>query len=364
MDIHGGNLDIIEKTYNIKKEDIIDFSDNINPLGASKVLKDNIENIYDLLNIYPDEKYENLRKAISEYTNSDFNNIIVGNGASELISGLIKAVRPRNSLLILPTYSEYEKELLKVKSEISYFKVLEEDDFKLNIDKLIRRINSDVDLLVFCNPNNPTGQLTSFEEVRKLLVHCKNKNTIVLLDETYVEFSKESTGATSLVKEFENLFIIRGTSKFFAISGLRLGYGLNSNNTLKGKILNGLSPWNVNIVADYFGQLIFTDKEYIKDSINLCNSEYVKIKDFFKGVDEVKMFESDTNFVLFKILSYKFTATGLFEYMLKEGILIRNLTESKGLSNLYFRICIQKPEDNDKFLKCFSEFLKTVNSSK
>ncbi len=361
MDIHGGNLDIIEKTFNIKKENIIDFSDNINPLGASRVLKDNINNIYDLLNIYPDENYENLRKAIGEYTKNDFENILVGNGATELISGLIKALSPKKSLIILPTYSEYEKELKKINSEITYFDVLEVDDFKLNINNLLSSITSDIDLLVFCNPNNPTGYLTSVTEVKKILEHCKKTNTTVLLDETYVEFSKESTGSTSLVKGYPNLFVIRGTSKFFAISGLRLGYGLTSNPTLREAVLNSLIPWNVNIVADYLGQLVFTDKIFIDDSINLCKAEYKKFEDFFSNINEIKMFESDTNFILFKILSDNFSAKDIFEYMIKEGLLIRNLTHSKGLSDKYFRICIQKPIDNDKFLVCLKKFLTNFN---
>ncbi len=360
MDIHGGNLNVIEKKFNIQKENIIDFSDNINPLGASKLLKENMDNIYDLLNIYPDENYEKLRKAIGEYTKTNFENIIVGNGATELISGLIKAVSPNKSLIILPTYSEYEKELKKINSDISYFDVLESEDFKLNIDNLINTITKEIDLLVFCNPNNPTGYLTNISDLRIILEHCKTTNTTVLLDETYIEFSKESTGATSIVSDFDNLFIIRGTSKFFAISGLRLGYGLCSNTLLKEKVLKTLIPWNVNIVADYFGQLIFTDKSFIEESISLCNAEYKKIIDFFNTIPEIKVFESSTNFILFKILSSKFNANDLFEYMIKEGLLIRNLTHSKGLSDKYFRICLQTSENNDKFLKCFKEFLIQV----
>ncbi len=358
MDIHGGNLDIIEKTFNVRKENIIDFSDNINPLGASKLLKDNITNVYDLLNIYPDENYENLRKAIGSYTNTSYENIIVGNGATELISTLIKAVNPSKSLIILPTYSEYEKELKKVNSEIAYFDVLEKDDFKLDIENLINTIASDTDLLVFCNPNNPTGYLTTINEVDKILKHCKKTNTVVLLDETYVEFSTESTGATSIVSNYDNLFVIRGTSKFFAISGLRLGYGLTSNTELKSKVINTLIPWNVNIVADYLGQLVFSDEAFIKSSIDLCNAEYNKIKNFFDNVNTIKMFKSDTNFILFKILSDNFTANDIFNYMIKNEILIRNLTYSKGLSEKYFRICLQTPEHNDKFLRVMDEFLE------
>ncbi len=357
MDIHGGNLDLIEKLYNINKNEIIDFSDNINPLGASTRLKENFNNIYELLNLYPDENYTDLRLSISKYTNTNYENTIVGNGATELISALIKAVNPKNSLIILPTYSEYEKELNKIKSNISYFDVLEENLFKLDVEQLISTITENTNLLVFCNPNNPTGYLTKKEDVEKILNHCKKTNTFVLLDETYVEFSTESTGATSLVEAFDNLFIIRGTSKFFAISGLRLGYALTSSNLLKEKVTNTLIPWNVNIVAEYLGQLVFSDEEYIKNSISLCNSEYTKIKNFFDTIECIQMFESNTNFVLFKILTDEFNASDVFDFMIKNNILIRNLTNSKGLSEKYFRICIQKPEHNDLFLKHFKRFL-------
>ncbi len=357
MDIHGGNLDLIEKIYNVNKNDIIDFSDNINPLGASTRLKENINNIYDLLNIYPDEDYTDLRLSISKYTNCNTDNILVGNGATELIAALIKAVNPKNSLIILPTYSEYEKELKKINSNISYFDVLEEHYFQLDVENLTSTITENTNLLVFCNPNNPTGYLTKKDDVKKILNHCKKTNTIVLLDETYVEFSKESTGATSLVQSYDNLFVIRGTSKFFAISGLRLGYALTSSQLLKEKVLKTLVPWNVNIVAEYLGQLVFSDEDFIKNSIALCSNEYKKIKNYFDTVDCIQMFESDTNFILFKILTEDFKATDLFEFMIKNNILIRNLTNSKGLSEKYFRICIQKPEHNDLLIKHFQTFL-------
>ncbi len=360
MDIHGGNLDVIEKLFNVSKNDIIDFSDNINPLGASNRLKENISNIYDLLNLYPDETYTDLRLSISKYTNCNADNILVGNGATELISALIKAVNPKNSILILPTYSEYEKELKKVNSNIIHFDVTEDNDFKLNVEDLLTKITPNIGLLVFCNPNNPTGYLTPSTQVKKILKHCKQTNTVVLLDETYVEFSKESTGATSLVESYDNLFIIRGTSKFFAISGLRLGYGLTSSQSLIEKVKTTLIPWNVNIVAEYLGQLVFSDDEFINNSISLCTKEYLKIKDYFNTVDCIHMFESDTNFILFKILSEAFNTNDLFEHMIKHNILIRNLSNAKGLSEKYFRICIQKPEHNDLFINQFKAFLNNL----
>ncbi len=357
MDIHGGNLDFIEEHFNINKNDIIDFSDNINPLGAPPIIKKRMDELYSLLNVYPDENYKKLKTAIASYTNTLADNILVGNGATELISALIHSLKPKKSLIILPTYSEYEKELIKENSLINYFEVTENDDFKLNTKKLLEHLTPDIELLIFCNPNNPTGYATPTSELEEILVHCEKNNTVVLLDETYVEFSKNNKGATPLVEKYTNLFIIRGTSKFFAISGLRLGYAICSNEDILNRVSGLLIKWNVNVVAEFLGQLIFTDTDFINKSIELRNNEYAKFKNYFSKIDKIKMFESDTNFILFKILSDDIDLEKLFIYMLENNILIRNLTFSKGLSSKYFRICIQKPEDNDKFLNCLSNFM-------
>lgn len=364
MDIHGGNLDYISNTYNIDKTKIIDFSNNINPIGTSSSIKNNIDGIYNFFNIYPDENYLELRKSIGDYTKTSFNNIVVGNGATELISILIKIINPKNSLIILPTYSEYEKELNKINANIEYYDIFVENknsDFKLDINNLIKKIKPNIDLLIFCNPNNPTGFLTKSLEVKKLLEHCKKTNTKMLLDETYVEFSVENFGATKLINDFDNLFIIRGTSKFFAISGLRLGYGITSDVALLTNIKKALIPWNVNIIAEHFGKLIFKDTEYINSSITLINNEYKRYKNFFNNISSIKMFESDTNFILFKIESNNFTSDELFAYMIKRNILIRNLSNSKGLSKKYFRVCIQTPKHNDLFFNHFIDFLNLYN---
>ncbi|MGN1317390.1 MAG: pyridoxal phosphate-dependent aminotransferase, partial [Lachnospirales bacterium] len=229
--LHGGDLDEISRIYNINKEDIINFSGNVNPLGLPKSVKEAIINKVDNITNYPDTEYLSLRKAIGNYTKCDFENIIVGNGSTELISGFIKFVKPKSAVVISPAYSEYLKEIKAQGADCVLYELKENEDFVLNIKGLFNVINENTDLLVICNPNNPTGSYITEDNLRVILNYCKKFNVKVMIDETYVEFSDRhiKVSAIGLIKDFDNLFIVRGTSKFFACPGVRLGYGICKN---------------------------------------------------------------------------------------------------------------------------------------
>ena len=133
---HGSDLEKIEAVYGIKKEDIISFSANVNPLGISYKLHKELASHIDAITTYPDREYTNLRKCIADYTRTDFRNILVGNGSTELISLVIQILKPSKALIIGPTYSEYEHEISLQGGRSHYFRLHETDDFKLNIDSL------------------------------------------------------------------------------------------------------------------------------------------------------------------------------------------------------------------------------------
>ncbi|MCX0405003.1 pyridoxal phosphate-dependent aminotransferase, partial [Clostridium perfringens] len=269
---HGANLFDLSNELGINKKDIKDFSSNINPFGASKKAKDAILNNIDMVSIYPDPKYTDLKESISQYCHCKKENIIVGSGATELISSFISVINPKKALLLSPSYSEYESELEKINCEITKFFSKEEDNFKIDVNKLIDSINSSkFDLVIICNPNNPTGFAFSKDEISLLL---KNTSSIFMVDETYVEFTEpEIYSSTPLVDIFNNLFVIRGTSKFFSTPGIRLGYGLISNKEIKKSMVEKLDLWNINIFATTMGEIMFKDKEYILSNTSKLKEE-------------------------------------------------------------------------------------------
>lgn len=347
---HGANLFDISKKLGFEKQELMDFSSNINPFGASSKAKDALIKNIDMVSIYPDPNYKNLKNSISNYCFCNEDNILLGSGATELISSFINIINPNNALLLSPAYSEYERELKKINCNISKYFHKKENDFKVDIDDLIDNIkNNDYNLIIICNPNNPTGFAFSKEEMKKIL---KSTNAFIMVDETYIEFTDMNMySSTPLVDEYNNLFVIRGTSKFFSTPGIRLGYGLISNNNVYEKIEQKLDLWNINIFATIMGEIMFKDNDYIEENINKIKYERDYLTKELKSIEDLKVFESKGNFILCEIKSKKLNSKELYEKLIESKIVIRNATSFEGLDEYFFRVCTLKPEENKLLIK-------------
>ncbi|WP_195250764.1 pyridoxal phosphate-dependent aminotransferase [Romboutsia sp. 1001713B170207_170306_H8] len=351
---HGANLYDLSSKYGFSKEEFMDFSSNINPFGTSTLAKEFIINNIDIISMYPDPNYKNLKKSISSYCNCLQNNIVLGSGATELISSFIKTINPKSALLLSPAYSEYENELSKINCDITKYFARYEKDFKINVFELIDNIKeNNYDLVIVCNPNNPTGFTFSCDEIKQIL---SSTSSFVMIDETYVEFTDTSVfSCTKLVDTYKNLFVIRGTSKFFSTPGLRLGYGLIGNEDVKNSINSHLDLWNVNIVASSMGEIMFKDKNFIDH----CSDIILRERDFLinelSKIIDLHVYESNGNFILCKIKSKSITAKILREKLISKKIIIRDCASFDGLDEYFFRVCILKPDENKLLLKSIKE---------
>lgn len=357
--VHGGDLDWAERTFGIPKNEILDFSGNVNPLGFPEKTKKLLSENIDLVSVYPDKNYLNLRKSISKYTGAKIDNITVGNGSTELISSYIKCVNAKKAVILGPAYSEYERELKITNSEYFYFPLEEKDEFKVNLDNLINTLKEDIELFIACNPNNPTGTAITKSQMRKILEHCKNKNIYVMIDETYIEFSDNLEELTSipLADDFDNLFIIRGISKFFAAPGIRLGYGICSNKKFMEYLKTKKDPWSVNILAAFAGENLFTEKEFIEKTKKLTAKEKEKAYSELSTWKNIKFYKTDSNFILLKLLTDKITSGEIFYELIKKKMFVRDASTFTFLDNKFLRFSFLNPEDNSMFL---SELKKLV----
>lgn len=352
---HGANLFDLAKELKIDKSSIMDFSSNINPFGSSEKAKKTIAQNMDIVSIYPDPEYASLKKSISEYASCSPENIILGSGATELISKYISFIEPKNALLICPAYSEYERELNKHNCNIYKYKAAKENDFKIDIQHLVDTINeNNCDFLILCNPNNPTGFAFTNEEVKYIL---SNTSCYVMVDETYVEFTdKAKYSCSQLIDSFPKLFVIRGTSKFFSTPGIRLGYALLSDQDVHNKIQDTLDLWNINIVASTMGEVMFVDNEFISSTVDKIRKERDYLTASLKSLKGVKVYESYGNFILCEICSKVVTSTELYNSMAKNGIIIRDCP-SFGLGKYFFRVCVLKHDENKKLIEKLNEIL-------
>lgn len=351
---HGSDLEKIEQIYGIKKEEITSFSANVNPLGVSSLLRESLASHIDAITAYPDREYASLRKCIGTYLDADPGHIIMGNGSTELISLFIQIEHPQKALIIGPTYSEYEREIALGGGTCLYYPLKEEQNFALDAKDFTSQLNESIDLVVICNPNNPTSGAVSQNTMRKILDVCKQHDIFVMVDETYVEFADRVSEITSvpLAAYYNNIIILRGTSKFFAAPGLRLGYAVTGNQDLIKAINTRKNPWTINSLAVIAGEIMFRDSSYIAKTRKLIAGERSRIYERISKDSRFKPYPPSGNFMLVRLLDDALTSNALFDRAIREKMMIRDCSTFPFLDNKYIRFCFMTPEMNDKLLCC------------
>ena len=356
MVFHGSDIEKICEVYHLDPKNIIKFGANVNPLGLSENVKQQLASRLDILSSYPDRDYTTLRNTISEYCNVPAEFILPGNGSSELIALLIQERNPKHTLILGPTYSEYSRELSFSGSTQEYYHLREEDNFVLNVDDLCQTLEGNYDFLIICNPNNPTSSAITREDLQKLLTFCAEKNIFVMIDETYVEFAPDISEITAvtLTKEFTNLMVLRGVSKFYAAPGMRLGYGITGNLDFLKKRKEKQVPWSLNSLGALAGELMLQDKDYIHRTRELILSERTRLLQALVEIPTYKTYPAYANFILLKIQKPVLTSYDVFDACIRQGLMIRDCSSFECLDGEYIRFCIMNLEDNTRLLNILS----------
>ena len=356
MVFHGSDIEKICEVYHLDPKNIIKFGANVNPLGLSENVKQQLASRLDILSSFPDRDYTTLRNTISEYCNVPAEFILPGNGSSELIALLIQERNPKHTLILGPTYSEYSRELSFSGSTQEYYHLREEDNFVLNVDDLCQTLEGNYDFLIICNPNNPTSSAITREDLQKLLTFCAEKNIFVMIDETYVEFAPDISEITAvtLTKEFTNLMVLRGVSKFYAAPGMRLGYGITGNLDFLKKMKEKQVPWSLNSLGALAGELMLQDKDYIHRTRELILSERTRLLQALVEIPTYKTYPAYANFILLKIQKPVLTSYDVFDACIRQGLMIRDCSSFECLDGEYIRFCIMNLEDNTRLLNILS----------
>lgn len=335
--LHGGDI--------YRHPDVIDFSVNTNPLGTPESVKRAVQESVAKIEHYPDVRCEALREAISRFEQVNMEEILCGNGAAELFFAAVQAVWPRKALVIAPSFSEYEEALRSVGAEVEYYYLCEEDNFQIRED-YVDKLSEEIDMIFLCNPNNPTGVLLERKFILEVLKRCKEKNSLFVLDECFVDFVEEPENHTikDMLKEYPNLFLLKAFTKRYAMAGVRLGYGLSSNQRLLEKIQHCGQPWAVSTVAQKAGIAALKEEEYVKRSMAYVHAQRKKL---IKNLTLLgyKTFDSKANYIFFQ------GEEGLYEKCLEKGILIRDCSNYYGLKKGYYRVAVKLQEENEKLLE-------------
>lgn len=345
---HGGDIATYSKLYSGK---LVDFSSNINPLGYPKGLKEYWNEYMDMGTAYPDIKYRVLRKHISEYLKCDPEEVVVGNGAMEIIDGIMNL---ENTVQICyPSFGEYAERAKVRKMNLTAIPL--DEDFKVNIDLLQETLRQN-SLLILGNPNNPTGYRIEKEELLKIYRIVRERRGILVLDEAFYEFCNKDYDSIDLFRgyDFDRVVIIRAATKFFALPGVRLGYAC-TNFELATALRKVLLPWNVNIFADLAGRYIFHQSDYIRASKDWIGRERPFLFNELSKMSGIKVYPGDSNFLLIDLKERR--EEEALTFFLQRGFLIRTCSGFQGLEDRHIRVAIKEHRDNEGLLQVFREFL-------
>ncbi len=347
--IHGGDI------YSFDK-DVLDFSINTNPLGIRQEIRAAAISAIGDMDKYPDMRQEKLKAAIGKMEGVDPDHIICGNGASEMIFALVTALKPEKTLLLSPSFTEYEIAVDSVRTEKVFYLLKEENSFDLKED-ILERINGDIDMFFICNPNNPTGRMIEKELLKRILEKCCENDVCLVIDESFTGFSPRYDEC-SMVEEaerYDNLIILKSFTKMYSLPGLRLGYGIIKDPEIVEKLEKSRAPWSVSNIAESAGIAACALKKHPDNTRAFIKREKNKICLQMSYLEEkgIRFIESEADFILFTAPDVK--GKNLYDLLLERNMLIRRCGDFRGLDGRWYRISVQDEASNQKLMKALKE---------
>ena len=338
---HGGPFSITHPS-----SDILDFSSNINPMGTSALVRKTIKNQLDTIQIYPDSESTQLRKNLQHYTKIPYSQIVVGNGATEIIYNFCQAFLSNKIpvLIPIPTFGEYESAAKLSGAKVSFFKTM---NLEKDVDDFISKLPNNGCIFI-CNPNNPTGNLISKKTLQKIIISANKKKTLVFIDECFIELVPDhDESIIKFIKIYNNLFILRSLTKSFALAGLRIGYGIGSKQMIS--VLNKIKiPWNVSGLAQQAASAALLHSFYLTKVKKMIKKESCYLINYISKLKNFQCNATSTNFILIKT---KMKSKTLQKKLLEKKILIRDCSTIRGLNNNYIRIAVKTRKENEKLIK-------------
>ncbi len=340
---HGGNVRQLALSAGLAAEDIVDFSASINPLGLPEWFRPLISRSIGSLTHYPDPDCTALIRAISARYGIKEEEVIAGNGSTEILYLIPRVIEASRSVIPVPAYSDYAQasELSGLTVEKVFMK--EERGFMPDLSVIESRLAGN-DLVFIGQPNNPTGFLVNADELRNMAL--RNGSTTFVVDEAFADFVE---GMDSLTRRRPaNVIVLLSFTKFFAIPGLRLGCAV-ANPAVITRIRKLMPPWSVNTFAQAVGQVALADAEYARKSKAYVHEERTSLTEELQSISGLHVYPGKANFLMVRIDRNGINAPKLAQELIRAGIAIRVCENFDGLDSRFFRIAVRTTEENGRF---------------
>lgn len=336
---HGGNV--------YAHPDCIDFSASLSPLGLPQGVREALVDHLDDLAHYPDPDSGELCRAIALAEGTVASHVLACAGASDALARIARVLRPRTACVAAPTYAGYRQALGGSACDIRTHVLSPEDDFAL--DESFAQAATACDVAFVCNPNNPTGRCVEADVLGRILCACEEAGTWVVLDESFIELTMRPS-STELVERHGHLILVKGLTKSHALAGLRVGYLLTRDGSLRERLACAGPPWAVSVAAQVAGVASLADGSYLP----LARAEVAEGRTYLAGSLRslgLRVVPSDANYLLFR------ARQGLFDDLVPQGVLIRPCDDFEGLGPVWYRIAVRTRAENERLVHALEEVL-------
>ena len=372
--IHGGNIFQFAHEQRIEPYEVVDFSANINPLGPSQRGLDALNAQLRYISHYPDATNDDVLNAIADTYGMDKHQIIVGNGAAELLYAICRLPGYTGAFVPAPGFSEYKEalEASKIPVRDIFYRPREDDNGKpyfevpyLALETFAAELKGqDGRIIVFLgNPNNPDGTLLDKDHIRTVASMLKDANSLLVIDESFIDFvgndplQDNDHSIRSLVNEFDNIIVVHSFTKFYAVPGLRIGAAF-TNETLITQLQQYIPSWSVNTLAQAYTKAALNDVDYIKRTKQELNEERAFMYNALDAIEGITVYPPSANFMLFQVNQEGITANYINEELKKYNMIVRNCDSYVGLTNHWVRIAIKDHDTNIKLVDKLTDILK------
>jgi len=352
--VHGGQA--------WKKEGIEDYSHNLNPFGPPEYLPEIIATAMGDIGHYPDDNCTELKAALSKIFSLKEENIAIGAGSSEIIRNFPTALIEKGEKAVInrPSFAEYSQQCRLLGIEILFNELAEEEDFRINTEKISAAVKSGAKALYICNPNNPTGRIEPRRKILEMVKECRDEGVLVFLDETLLELvpDHDEISCMRFVNEFDNLVVAGSLTKSFAIPGIRIGYGAASVSLIE-EMDKVRMTWNVGQIEQNVARVLMTEHiGYVKKAAAVMAEESKTMHSELKKIGFPVGNVSDSFFYFCSLKELGIKTSEFQKLMLNEKIMVRDCASFGERFDHFVRFSVKDRERNDLFVKAVESSMR------
>ena len=347
--MHGGNIRSLARVSGLAESQILDFSASINPLGPPEWLRPLISAHLSDMAHYPDPDCTALTEAFCSRWHVAADEVLFGNGSTELLYLIPRAFRRKRAVVTAPAYADYSAACRQGGVSVESCRLREEDAFVLNMDALEGCIGRN-DLVFIGSPNNPTGHCVEARALWELA--GRYPDALFVIDEAFADFVDGRDRAEHIDRFVSvrppNVICLGSLTKFYAIPGLRLGFAA-AHPGLIASMRGLIPPWSVNGLAQAAGEYAMRDRDYEERSRHYVAVQKALLLERLEKIPGLTVYSGQANFLLVRLDRGNPNAADLAEQLLHKGIAIRLCSNFEGLDGRFFRIAVRTADDNELF---------------